>query len=181
MNRKFPQLRSTIHPTRPIGVPARRQGTVARARRQGGVALIEALVAVVVFSIGILGIVGMQARSVQMLSESGFRSQAAQMASELIAEMWTVDPSLRQQLYSSATAGARYAQWVTRLTSGVYALPGVTAAPPTVTVVTSQVPLLMPGAGNFWVSDVTVTIQWQRAGSVLNQYVTTARILEPQS
>lgn len=148
---------------------------------QAGVALIEALVAIVVFSVGILGIVGMQARSVQMLGDAGFRSQAAQHASGLISEMWTADPSQRAQLYSSAGSGARYAQWLTRVQTGSTALPGATANPPAVTVVTSQTVMAGVGVGTYTVSDVTITMFWQRVGAPVSQYVTTARILEPQS
>lgn len=148
-------------------------------RHQAGVAMVEAMVAIVIFSIGILGIVGMQARSTQMMTDSVLRAQASQLASQLISEMWLTDPGQRAALYS--TGGTRYLQWHGSFASGVNVLPGASANPPTVNVVTAQVPLPTVPPTNYTVSDVTVTLFWQRAGGAVNQYITTARILEPQS
>lgn len=148
-------------------------------RGQAGVAMVEAMVAIVIFSIGILGIVGMQARSTQMMTDSVLRAQASQLASQLISEMWLTDPGQRAALYG--TGGIRYSQWHGSFASGANVLPGASANPPTVTVVTAQVPLPTVPPTNYTVSDVTVTMFWQRAGGAVNQYITTARILEPQS
>ena len=154
-------------------------------KAQGGVALLEAMIAILVFSIGVLGIVGLQARSVQGLGEAGFRSQAVQHANDLIAEMWITDPGLRSNLYSSAPAGARYNAWVNRVTTGSKLLPGAIANPPIVVVNTVQQPIsLLPG-DNYTYSDITITVRWISPGSPpgtpVSQYITTARILEPQS
>ncbi len=152
---------------------------------QRGVALLEAMIAILVFSIGVLGVVGLQARSVQGLGEAGFRSQAVQHANELIAEMWMTDPGLRSNLYNSATSGVRYSEWLSRVSTGSRLLPGASANPPTVLVNTVQQPLAASPGDNFTYSDVTVTIRWlppgSPAGTPVSQYVTTARILEPQS
>lgn len=160
-------------------VRARLAAAAAPAHPQAGIALVEALVAIVVFSIGVLGIVGMQARSVQMLGDAAYRAQAAQHASELIAEMWTSDPSRRAVLYS--TGGVRYAQWAALVEAGSRSLPGAVTNPPVVNVVTTQVAIPSPDPITFTVSDVTVTVLWQAPGAPVSQYVTTARILEPQS
>jgi type IV pilus assembly protein PilV len=148
---------------------------------QRGIAMVEAMVAIVIFSIGVLGIVGMQARSTQMLTDGVFRAQAAQVASQLIAEMWTADPSKLALLYSSASSGTRYNQWRANFQSGSNMIPGSSANPPTVVVQSQQIPLPSKPGVNFTTSDVTITIFWQRPGGVVSQYVTTARILEPQS
>jgi type IV pilus assembly protein PilV len=157
----------------------------SRRRVQGGIALLEALIAILVFSIGVLGVVGLQARSVQGLSEAGLRSQAVQHANELIAEMWLTDPGLRANLYNSAGAGSRYTYWLSRVTSGSRLLPGADANPPIVVVNTVQQPLVVSPGESFSYSDVTITIRWLPPGAVAgtpaSQYVTTTRILEPQS
>jgi type IV pilus assembly protein PilV len=157
------------------GVPVRRYGR--------GVALVEALMAILVFSLGILGVVGMQARSVQMLSEATLRTQAAQHASDLIAEMWTTDPAQRANLYSSSgSSPVRYESWKSKVQSGPLALPGADASPPVVVVNTVQTPYSIVGAGNSTASNVTITIFWSAPGSThSNSYTTTAMILEPQS
>jgi type IV pilus assembly protein PilV len=165
------------------GQRRRGAGGPERQRGQRGFMMVEALVAILVFSLGILGVVGMQARSVQMMSDATLRAQAAQHASELIAEMWTVDPSSLGTLFSSSPAGARYTQWRGRVESGSTALPGAATLPPQVTVATAQVaypPTL--AFGNQTATTVTVTVRWQAPGSAAaSSYTTTAMILEPQS
>lgn len=167
----------------PAPGPMHRRARAASRAAERGVVLLEALIAIVVFSIGILGLVGMQARSVQMLSEATLRSQAAQHASELIAEMWTTDPSQRAIVYSSGGGSAvRYDEWAARVQYGSRALPGATDAPPVVVVNTVQTAFSAVGAGNSTASQVTVTIFWQPPGApAASQYTTTALILEPQS
>lgn len=153
--------------------------------QQLGVVMLEALIAIMIFSIGVLGIVGLQARSVQGMGEAGYRSQAVQHASQLIAEMWTVDPGLRAANYASTPAGTRYTTWAARVTAGATSLPGAADNPPIVTVNTVQQPITMLPGQNFTFSNVTVTIRWlppgAPAGTPVSQYTTTARMLEPQS
>ena len=153
----------------------------AKIRSQLGIALVEAMVAVVIFAIGILGIVAMQARSTQMMTDSLFRAQAAQLATELLSEMWTSDPSQRVQQFASAGGGIRYVQWHSRFAAGANALPGSVANPPVVTVQTNQLPLPTVPVSNYTMTDVTVTVFWQRPGAPVGRYTTTARITEPQS
>jgi type IV pilus assembly protein PilV len=54
------------------------------------VALIEVLVALLVFSIGLLGIVGLQARAIQLSVDSEDRSRAALLANEIVSQMWAL-------------------------------------------------------------------------------------------
>jgi type IV pilus assembly protein PilV len=161
--------------------PAMRRGS--RRPGQRGFMLVEALVAILVFSLGILGVVGMQARSVQMMTDATFRAQAAQHASELIAEMWTANPSALAALYASSPAGVRYEQWRLRIQSGATALPGAASLPPEVTVQTAQIayPVTL-AVGNQTATRITVTVRWQAPGAAAsNSYTTSAMILEPQS
>ena len=60
---------------------------------QRGVMLIEALIAILIFSIGILAVVGMQGAAIKNVTDSRSRSEAAFLASELLAQMW-VDQSI---------------------------------------------------------------------------------------
>ncbi len=165
---------------RAAGRTARRAG---HAPGQRGFMLVEALVAILVFSLGILGVVGMQARSVQMMTDATFRTQAAQHASELIAEMWTVDPSALAALFASNPAGVRYEQWRQRLQSGASSLPGAASLPPEVAVQTVQVAYPSTLAvGSQTATQITVTVRWQAPGATAaSAYTTSAMILEPQS
>jgi type IV pilus assembly protein PilV len=56
--------------------------------RERGVMLIEALIAILIFSIGILAVVGMQSVAIKNVTESKHRSEAAFLAEELMAQMW---------------------------------------------------------------------------------------------
>lgn len=59
---------------------------------QQGVVILEALIAILIFSFGVLGIVGMQANMVKNTSDSKYRSDAGYIAQQRIGLMWA-DPS----------------------------------------------------------------------------------------
>ena len=61
----------------------------ANPAKQSGVMLLEALIALLIFSVGILAIVGMQATAFQDMGESKYRTDAAFLANQVIAEMWS--------------------------------------------------------------------------------------------
>ena len=61
------------------------------ARPQQGVVLLETLVAILIFSVGVLGIVGLQAAMVKNVAESKFRSEASYIAQARIGQIWA-DP-----------------------------------------------------------------------------------------
>jgi type IV pilus assembly protein PilV len=60
--------------------------------KQQGVVLLEALIAVLIFSLGILGLVGLQANMLKNAGDSKFRSDASFVAQQRIGEMWA-DPA----------------------------------------------------------------------------------------
>lgn len=82
----------------------RRQARAMRASAQAGFALIEVMVSVLLFVIGVLGLVGLQATMTQAQSASKMRTDAAYLASELLGRMWT-DMGNRSQ-YTTANCGA---------------------------------------------------------------------------
>jgi type IV pilus assembly protein PilV len=60
---------------------------LARTRARG-FTLIEIMVSLLIFSVGILGMAGFQAMSTRSSVEASERSRAALMANEMIAKMW---------------------------------------------------------------------------------------------
>jgi type IV pilus assembly protein PilV len=60
--------------------------------KQQGIVLLEGLIAVLIFSIGILGIVGLQAAMIKGTSDSKYRIDAGYVAQQRIAAIW-VDPN----------------------------------------------------------------------------------------
>lgn len=63
-----------------------------RYKGQEGFLLLEVLLAIVIFSIGILGVLGLQAVMAKNSTEANFRSIASLVAEERISEMWA-DPA----------------------------------------------------------------------------------------
>lgn len=55
---------------------------------QCGVMLIEALVAILIFSLGVLGIVGMQAQVLRHQTDSKMRIDAAYVADQTVNQIW---------------------------------------------------------------------------------------------
>src|SRR5207249_11383455 len=58
-------------------------------KRENGVMLLEALIAILIFSIGILAVVGLQAVSIRNVTDSKHRTEAAFLANNLLSQMWT--------------------------------------------------------------------------------------------
>jgi type IV pilus assembly protein PilV len=132
-----------------------------RARgQQAGVMLLEALIAILIFSVGILAIVGMQATAVQDLGEAKYRTQAAFLANRVIAQMWgsignnaaTVQTNLGPYSYGgSGAVPAAISDWVTTVNG---ALPGASSYPPIIKVNLDN--------------SVVVTVRWQAARDKAN-------------
>src|SRR4029077_3927595 len=90
--------------------------------RQAGVMLIEALIAILIFSIGILAVVGMQGSAIKNVTDSKSRSHGALLANEIIAQMWADQGNLALYNYpGSGTIPARLgtisppAGWIARV------------------------------------------------------------------
>jgi len=66
-----------------------RRSTSVRRTQSAGFALIEVLVAVLLFAIGILGLVGLQASMMQAQTEGKVRADAANLVDELATLMWS--------------------------------------------------------------------------------------------
>ena len=107
---------------------------------QAGVMLLEALIAILIFSVGILAIVGMQATAVQDLGEAKYRTEAAFLANRAVAQMWGAigtDPNKVQAnltKYAYGGSGSPPAPLVDWVDSVEAALPGAKDFPPIIAV-----------------------------------------------
>lgn len=61
-----------------------------RLRASQGFALIEVLVSLLIFSLGVVGLMGVQARALQTSTDAQDRSRAAMLAQSLSSEMWVI-------------------------------------------------------------------------------------------
>ena len=64
----------------------------SRARRttssQKGIALLEVLISLLIFSLGILGLIGLQTRAISLSVDAEDRNRAALLANEVASTMW---------------------------------------------------------------------------------------------
>lgn len=105
---------------------------VASMRQQQGSMLLEALIAILIFSLGILSVVGMQASAVKAVSDAKYRADASLLATQLIGQMRASDrrdTTLASFAGGSGTDGATYTDWLGDVTAQ---LPGSGSAPPVV-------------------------------------------------
>jgi type IV pilus assembly protein PilV len=122
-------------------------------KTQKGVMLLEALVAILIFTLGIIAVMGMQAASISQVTQAKFRTDASYLANQIVGKMWTDIPNLAN--YASSGYAGR-AAWNAAVASTLPTGNGI------ITV-----------AG----SVATVTVQWKLPSeSVTHQYVTIANI-----
>jgi len=128
-------------------------------RQQSGVMLLESLIAILIFSIGILGIVGMQASTIKASRDAKFRADAGLLANELIGQMWIGARDGATLQGNFETGGPIYAPWAARV---AVALPGAGATenPPLVTVTPGVVGPPQTS------STVTVVVRWQAPNEI---------------
>ena len=139
--------------------------TIRPASQQKGIMLLEALVGILIFSIGILAMLGMQAIGIRNTIDAKYRSEAAYLASEIVGQMWVDRTNIAS--YDDAGAGnARRTAWNTRVASLLPQDP----ADPTVTA-----PLITI-AGR----QATVIVRWKRPGeTTVSRYIMIAQINDP--
>ena len=63
----------------------------APRRRERGISMIEVLVVIVLFSFGLIGMVGLQAKAVQFSVSAEDSSRAALLANEIASAMWAAN------------------------------------------------------------------------------------------
>ena len=128
------------------------------ARHQHGMALLECLMALLIFSFGLLGLLGLEARVMNISTDSENRNRAALFAGELASQMWlngTVTPATTDYTALLATVNDQ--------TKGG---------------VPSGVVTVVPVAGTTNATDIKVT--WQEASDPAGNLSTlTTRVILP--
>jgi type IV pilus assembly protein PilV len=146
---------------------------------QRGSTLLEGLIATLLFSMGLLALMGLQASAIKNTADAKYRTEAAFLANQIIGQMWVENPvNLTAYAHHPTTAAgtcsfsgaastnANVTAWLgDASTLGTVAgnLPGATAAKQQITV----------SAANL----VTVTICWQGPReAVAHNYVAVAQV-----
>ena len=133
---------------------------------QRGALLLEALVAIAVFSIGILGNVAMQAQALRHVDAAHYRGEAMHVAQGLIGWMSAADPATLVARYSGPGTGPGYdafARMALRLPGS--ALPG-------------NAPEVRVEAGPSAASRrVSIALHWQMPGERSAHHYTTSAVI----
>lgn len=113
---------------------------------QAGVVLLEALIAILIFSFAVLGIVGMEGSMIKNTSDSKFRADASYIAQQTLGRMWADPANLASYVETDADIS-------TLLPSGTRTV-----------------------ANTAGTNEYTITIKWQQPGESQHNFTTVARI-----
>lgn len=142
-------------------------------KNQHGVVILEVLVSIVIFAVGVLGIVGLQAVTAKAGIDARFRTEAAAFADELVAraQTWSDTTTLGTNFAGAvATGGTEYQSWfANRLALAGSGLPGAEAT------VAFPAPLAAAATGGGVL--MTVEISWQAPGGEFRGSHTTVAAL----
>ena len=126
---------------------------------QQGMVLLEALIAILVFSLGLLGLAGAQASAIRAQGEAKARADAAFVANQIVGDLWAVAPNELggcAGTYTAESEGCNGAAWGERIEQS---LPGGQAV---VEINNTQ---------------ATITLTWQSPGiGEEHQYVHVAAV-----
>ena len=120
---------------------------------QAGVMLLEALVAILIFSLGVIALMGLQAASIAQVSQAKYRTDASYLANQIMGKIWVDQANL------AAYAAGGYAGRVAWDNLVARTLPGGNAA------------IAVNGR------TVTVQINWKQPDDIVwRRYVSVANI-----
>jgi type IV pilus assembly protein PilV len=143
---------------------------------QGGVVLLEALIGLLIFSLGVLALVAMQSVAVSNVSNAKYRVDAALFADELLNLMW-VDRGTnlaRVPMYAYPGGSAtKLQQWVLKVQDPLIGLPKAQALGIQVST--------RPMFGNS-TQEVTIVLNWQAPDAlVASKYTVIGYITDPET
>jgi type IV pilus assembly protein PilV len=123
-----------------------------------GFVLLEALIALLIFSLAVLGLVGLQASMTRATSGAKYRADAAYLASDLVGLMWTDSRNLARYDAANCDQHAPCQGWRQRVSER---LPAGTGS--------ASVSTTSPG-------QVTVLVTWQAPSDDLRRFETTTAV-----
>jgi len=94
------------------------------SRRIAGSALIESLISLLVFSIGLLSLLALLSATLKESDNARYRSEASLLASDLVSRMWSGERSLTALQQRFDPQSNEYQLWLQRVQS---VLPGISA------------------------------------------------------
>jgi type IV pilus assembly protein PilV len=126
-----------------------------RLTPQRGSLLLEGLIGILLFSIGILAVVALQGSAVKEVSQAKYRSDASFLADQLIGQIWANRTNAATYAYNgSGTAPTVLNSWMQQVTAR---LPNSGSYPPKVAVTTTA----YAGPPAYTAYQVKITLSWQ--------------------
>ena len=138
----------------------RRRPRASAGGRVRGVAMIEVLVAMLIFMLGVIGLVGLQTAMTQAQTNAKFRADASLLADDIVGRMWADLTNMASYNGTGCASKPMCKEWQTKVSNS---LPAGTGA---VTVDATT-------------GDVAVTITWSVPGGESHQYVTHTTVAQP--
>jgi len=130
-----------------------RRLNISSKAEQQGVVLVEAMVAILLFSVGVLAVAGLQGSMIKNTTDSKYRIEAGYIAQQKLGEFWS-DTNLQN------------------LASHFDNNKDISALLPNGTLTAAQSGVTSAQSG----VEIVITIQWQQPGQDKHQYSTTALI-----
>ncbi len=140
--------------------PKRNPTTRVAATR--GFVLIEVMIALLIFMLGVLGLIGLQAAMTRSTTDSKSRADATYLASDVVGRMWSDLGNLASYDSSTCAATTSCKEWQTKVGQS---LPGGTGT----------VAVTLDSLGN---AAVTVTITWAGPDKQTHTYTTNTSIVK---
>lgn len=135
---------------------------------QGSV-LLEALIAIVIFSVGLVGLIGIQAKAIGMSMDAKDRADAAYLSNQIVSQMWLDRANIAQYahhpdgVHACGAASAGAASTNTKVhngtTSGSWTYQ-VARSLPGATEDQQQIKVTVPVGASY--SQVEIAICWKR-------------------
>ena len=132
-------------------------GITLASAPQRGFMLLEALLALLIFSLGVLSLVGLQANSIASASDAKYRTDASFLADELVGQMWADRANLAN--YN----GNPPAAWLAQVQA---TLPGASV----------DIAINMTDVQAGGLPTATIQVGWQAPGQSAHSYTTSAQI-----
>lgn len=129
------------------------------SKKQRGAAMLEALVSVLILSLGVLSLVGLQGAMVRESTNAEYRAQASFLANRLVGQMWVDMTHMADYAIADGSCTSSNESCEGWLDDVQNQMPNGSA---TVAIDASN--------------NVTVTINWSLPGRDANQYTMTATI-----
>jgi type IV pilus assembly protein PilV len=125
-----------------------------------GIVLIEVMIALLIFMLGVLGLVGLQASVTRATSDSKFRADASYLASEMMGRLWSDMNNLSGYDSSNCASTPLCKEWQSKVAAALPHGSGSDA-------------VVVDAGGN---AAVTITITWAGPDGQTHTYTTSTSI-----